>query len=239
MLFPAVRIARVLDLPLRSMGDWLQMAYFHELKRAGFKMRESATLLNVSMRKVALLSKRLKTNFLRADTEAGLPRRIEFLLWSGPQSRARIQQALPSVSRGDTNRAIAKLMEEGRIAKKRQGTRWVYETTARESRLVRGDWSARLDALYNFLGNVCHASFGRLLCDDPNAFVRTISFRLRKRDMAKLRAFYDTAIWTHLSQLEEQALGADDNETISLDYSICWAPVNYMATTPESISSAS
>ena len=228
MLLPAVRVARVLDLPLRAMGDWLHMAYFHELKRSGYKMRESADLLGVSMRKVALLSKRLKENFLRADAEAGLPRRVEFVLWSGPQSRARIQQAFPAVERAEVNAAIAQLIDEGRITQRRKGTRWVYEVSARESRLIRNDWSARLDALNNLLGNVCHAAFGRLFRDEANAFVRTVSFRIRKRDVAKLRALYNDVIWKQLSQLEAAAADADEEDTLSLDYSICWAPVDYL-----------
>ncbi|MEO1271243.1 MAG: hypothetical protein AAFX99_24390 [Myxococcota bacterium] len=95
VLVPAVRLAFVFRVPLKELGDLLQMAYYHETKRRGLKMRETSEQLGVSMRKVAQLSKRLKRNFLKPESDYGLPRQIEFMLWAEPLSELRIGQALP------------------------------------------------------------------------------------------------------------------------------------------------
>lgn len=226
LLLPAVRMARVFNVPLRQMGDSLHMAYFHELKDAGFKMRQAAVALEVSMRKVALLSKQLKENFFRPEREAGLPRRIEFALWAEPLSQVRIEQCLPEVEPDAIDAALHQLLDDGRIVMRTRRRTDVYQRSSTEARLVTNDWHARIDALNNLLGNVCHAVYGRFFADDARAFARTLTFRIREQDLPKLHDLYQNVIYDRIKELE--AAAKDSTEFVTLDLSVCWAPYQYL-----------
>ncbi len=230
LLLPAIRLARVKGVPLKRIVQWLHIAYFRELRTAGFKMRECAERLGVSMRKVAQLSKSLKVNFLEPDRDVGLPRRIEFLLWAGPLSRARIYQALPEELRSDIDRAIDGLIGEERIVERRTGRTTVCQANRSSSRLVSRDWRARIDGLNNLLANVVHAVHGRFFADDPQTFARTVSFRVREKDIAELAELYESVVWQRIQELEQRAAG--DGDAVSLDLSMCWAPFDYLRTRP-------
>jgi hypothetical protein len=221
LLLPAVQFGRIFGVPLRSAREWLQMAYFHELRRAGSRMQTIAEVLDVSMRKVALLSKLLKENFARSQ-QVELSRRIEFMLWADPMSRARIAQALPHDAPEAIDEALWKLSSERRIALRRAGRTMVYARTETDARLVRSEWDGRLDALDNFLGNVADVVYCRFFAPDDAAFARTVSFRIREGDVARLRELYEREIWSKIVELEAEAQGAPD--AVSMDLSFCWAP---------------
>lgn len=232
LLMPAVRMARTFDFPLRQMGDSLQMAYFQELRGVGFKMRQAASILDVSMRKVALLSKRLKENFLRPEQEVGLPRRIEFLLWGEPLSGVRVKKALSGIEPEAIDAALEQLVAEGRIQQRQRRRTDVYERCHSQSRLVSEDWHFRIDALNNLLENVCHAVYGRFFANDAKAFARTVSFQIREKDIGKLQELYQNVIWERIKELEVEA--KDQPDAMSLDLSMCWAPYQYLETQNES-----
>ena len=97
LLGPAVRMAHTNRVSLKDLGEWAQMAYFHEAKRRGGTLKTIASRVGASVRNVARLSKRLKSNFLRPELEHELPCRIEFALWPGPMTEGRIKQALRDV----------------------------------------------------------------------------------------------------------------------------------------------
>jgi len=226
MLLPAVRLGRALGVKLGALEDWIQMAYYQELRAAGLKMHEVSEALAVSMRTVALLSRRLKRNFLAPDVEVGLPRRIEFLLWGEPLSEARIAQAIPDHAPEEIAAALAELVAHKRIALRKRSRSEVYERVHQESRLMSPDWRARIDALNNLLGNVTHAVYARFFRDDERAFARTLSFRIRRADLPRLRALYEEVIYPSLRELERDAGEAPD--AFSMDLSLCWAPYDYM-----------
>ena len=142
LLMPPSRLAQLLRVPLKDLGEWAQMAYFHETRRRGLKMREAAELLDVSMRKVALLSKQLKKGFVDPDETHGLPRRVEFMLWAGPLSEARIAQAL-ELEPSDVLTALESLQAQGRVEQV-QGRTPTWRVVASEFRLVQSEWAARL-----------------------------------------------------------------------------------------------
>ncbi|MFB6350569.1 MAG: hypothetical protein ABEN55_09860, partial [Bradymonadaceae bacterium] len=60
---PAARVATEAGLPLKEVTSFLEMACYHHLKSASMTLREAADVLDISRRKVAQLSKRLKQNF--------------------------------------------------------------------------------------------------------------------------------------------------------------------------------
>lgn len=221
MLLPATRLARILNIPLKQLGDWLQVAYFHELKKLDFKLHEIADHLAVSPRKAAMLSRRLKENFIDPERHAALPRRIEFMLWAGPLSRARIKQILPAADAEDVDSAVDQLLAESRILERKQARNVVYEVSQDNSRLVSGDWRARLDALDNLLGTVVKVVYERFFRSNSDAFARTITFRIHPDDTDTLAEIYDD-VWTRINQLEERAKTVEDAMTVAI--SICWTP---------------
>ena len=220
LLMPPTRLAQLLRVPLKDLGEWTQMAYFHETRRRGLKMREAAQLLDVSMRKVALLSKQLKLGFTEPDDTVGLPRRVEFMLWAGALSEARIAQAL-ALSVEEVAGALATLQEQGRVELV-PGRTPTWRAVASEFRLVRSEWTTRLDGLNNLLGSVVSAIHGRFFTKDPRAFARTVSLRVRGQDMHKLEALYQEVLWPALVELDRASKDGADVEEI--DLTILWAP---------------
>ena len=225
LFLPVVRLAFVFRVPIKELGDWLHMAYYHETKRRGLKMREAAELLSVSMRKVALLSKRLKQNFIQAETDHELPRRIEFILWAGTLSEARLIQALPVEEPEAITAALQRLLEQGRVEEV-PGRTVTYQVVRSTYRLVHDNLLARIDGLNNLLASTANAVYARFFRSDPRAFARTVSLRIRKRDEDALMALYRDVIWPKLVELDEAAKG--DPEADTVDVSLVWAPYEYL-----------
>ena len=229
LLLPASRMARVFGLSLRDLSGWLEMAYFHELRDHGAKMKDVAEHMQISMRKAAQLSARLKTNFLDSEREVGLPRRIEFVLWAEPLSAARLKQVLVEEDPDAIDEAIAALLQQGRI-REIAGRQTLYEVTKSEFRLVHDTWISRVDALTNLAGTVAHAAFGRFFANEKRALARTLSFRVAPEELDELRRLYEEHIFPTLRDLDERAKDRDDAEQI--DLSLCWAPYEYLNQPP-------
>lgn len=225
LLMPAMRLCYVFKIPMKDVIDLVQMAYYHETRKNGLKMKEASTLLDVSMRKVAQLSKRLKRNFLEAEQQHELPRRIEFVLWAGPQSERRLCQALDDVPPSAVRGGLEKLIAEGRV-RRNQGRTVTYETIRSEYRLVTDQIQARVDGLNNLLNSMANAVYGRFFKKEINSFARTLSLRVRRQDLVRLREFYDEVIWETLRALDEAA--RLDDEAQAIDVSILWAPYEYI-----------
>ncbi len=220
LMLPVVRLSYVFGLSMKEAGELFQMAYYHETRRRGLKMREASQALDVSMRKIAMLSKQLKFNFAQADQEHGLPRRLEFLLWAEPMSAVKMAQAL-NLTEAEVVEALAVMEEAGRVA--RQDGRVVTWSVVRDQgRLVQDAWLARVDALHNMLGSVTNAVYGRFFAQDSRTFARTLNFRVRKEDLGQLRAMYEEHVWKTLAELDRRAKGEDGAET--MDLSMVWAP---------------
>jgi hypothetical protein len=232
LFLPPVRLARYFAVDLARMKEWLEMAYFHELRRDGFKQREIAEVMGVSMSKVSLLSKQLKGNFLRAEQEEALPRRIEFMLWAEPLSLLKLKQVLQDVDSLEIEQAVEELEQEGRIGKVAQGTTEVYELKIQTDRRVWDSWVARVDGLQDALGNITNVIYGRFFAEEPLAFARTLSFRLRRDRLHVLQELYEQHIFKTIVELDEEA-GAlpedeQDIEIEELSISLFWGPYLYL-----------
>lgn len=221
LLRPAARLARLFGVPLKEIVGWLELAYFHELKDAGLTQRESASLFGVSTRKVAQLAARLKQNFFRPERDEELPRRIEFMLWAGPESEGRIIQSLDGYTPDEVRHALELLVDQERVVRT-DGRTVYYEVPRSEFRLYQDHWMAKIDGLNNHLFSVVDSIFGRFFKDDERAFARTLNFRIRKEDIGELRKLYEEVIFPRLRDLDEAAKNADDAEEVGL--SINWAP---------------
>ena len=229
MLGPAVRLARLFRVPIRELTEWLELAYYHEVKDAGLTQRESASLFQVSTRKVAQLAARLRENFFAPEREAELPRRIEYMLWAGRASEGRIRQAFEAeYDRAEVDRALERLVRQERAV--REAGRTTYYTVPRsEFRLYRDNWLSKIDGLNNHLSNVADGVLARFFGDasqaDERALARTLNFRVRDDDLGELRRLYEEVIFPRLAALDAKAADVDD-DTTEMGLSITWAPAN-------------
>lgn len=219
LLRPAILLSRVFALPLRDVRKWFELAYFRELRRQGLSVREASEALDVSVRKVAELSAELKRNFFDPERAEGLPRRIEFMLTNGPMTEGRIRQALSEHSDAEVDAALGLLVEELRV-ERISGRTPVYSVAARETRLVRPGWRARIDGLNQLVSTVSEVVWGRFFRNDARAFARTLQLRVRQQDLQRLHDLYEQHIWPALRGLDEAA--ADDDDAIPLTLSLLW-----------------
>ena len=225
LMLPAVRLGFLFRTPLKDLGRLLQMGSFHEMRRRGLKTHEVAELLDVSARKVALLSRQLKDNFFEADRAHGLPRRIEFMLWAQPLSAARIKQVLTEEAPEEIDAALAQLEAQGRVSRA-GGRTEAHVVVKSQYRLVDPHWMARLDGLENLAATVSNAVYARFFRDEPAAFARTISLRVRPQDLERLQSLYEQKLWPELVALDEAAHG--DPEARPMDVSLLIAPYEYI-----------
>lgn len=231
MLAPCVNLARGFALPLKELAHLVETAYYHELKRAGLKQSDAADVLGVSSRKVVTLSRQLKEIFRAVELEGTLPRKIEFLLWTGPQTEGRLRQFFHEHSDAEISASLGALQREGRV--KRLNKRPAeYLVEGRNFRLYKENWIARLDGLNNLLGNVRDVIRARFFERDERAFARTLSFRLRAEDLEELQALYEEVVWPRITELEARVDAAEDAETFNL--SMLWAPHQEESESPSS-----
>lgn len=228
LLLPAVRLALASGMGSKDLARWAELAAFHEARRRGLKSREIADRLGMSMRKAAELSRRLKDNFLAPDTDHGLPRRIEFMLWAGAASASRIKQTFYEEDGDAIDAALEALEAAGRVRRVPAGRTERYERVGAEARLVADQLVARIDGLNNLLSNLADVVDARFRDEGVEAFARTVDFRVREADLPRLRALYEGVVWETLSELDRAAhdagAGEADEPTATMSLSILWAP---------------
>lgn len=224
LLSSAAKLAAKARMPLTRMRELLDMAYFSEHRRRGRSIAEVADIIGVSERKGAQLSSLLKTNFMPADQELGLARRIEFMLWAEPLGVARIRQLLRNEEEAEIDAAIERLVREERVGWQKRGRTEVLARTRNDSRLVSRTFESQLDGLENLMHNVANATFAGFLREEPKATIRTIGFYMRAEDIGELRKLY-AQIWETIQNLEERA--KQDPNALAMDLSLVYAPTNY------------
>ncbi|MEM9195494.1 MAG: hypothetical protein AAGF12_40365 [Myxococcota bacterium] len=220
LLRASARLAKTLEIPAKQVQEWVRLAYFDELRRDGNTVAIAAEKLGVSEPTGARLARALRTDFLTDEAEYELPKRIAFMLWAGPMSRARLRQVLTEVDEDELDQALDRLLAEGRIVE--QSGRVVnYAITDPEDRLVQPGFAARIGALNSLLGNVVGVIDARFFSRREDAFARTVSFRMRRADRKKLRAFYTKTVWPFLRDLEAKVSEGDTTQVTR--FSILWA----------------
>ncbi len=223
-LVPAVRLGRLFGVQLKEAGEWLELAHLKDLVDDGVRLKEAAERLNVSVRKVSMLSSRLRENFFVPEQEHELPSRILFALWAEPLSRKRIKQYLSNLDEELIDGAIDQLERDGKV-ELTEGRTPTYAIIESAQRLVRRDMMARVDALNSMLATVTDAVYSRFFGPDSgSAFARSLQLRVRSRDLPKLRALYEEQIWPALAALDEDA--RDDPDALPLGVALSWAPLD-------------
>jgi Arc/MetJ family transcription regulator len=219
LLIPAARLAVRHGIPLRDVKRAIELAYYRETRNSGLTMREIVKIMNVSMRKVGMLSNDLKAVFSRPDAEYGLSRRIMSLLLAGPMTRARIIQAFEEFEERVVENALDTLVVERKIAESDDRTPR-YSLTSGDKRLVTTPWVAKIDALAHLMSNVSSVVSRRFFDTDDAAFARTLNFRVSPESPARLRELYEEQVFPATVELERDS--GDDG--VSMNLSILWGP---------------
>lgn len=223
LMRPAVRLAAVLGLDMKTTATLLQTAYFQELRSLGLTLDVAGERLGVSRRTAARLSKQLKNRFVVPEIRHNLGRRIEFMLAAQPMSAARLAQTLTDVDEAEVVEALDGLVAAGRV-ELRDGRTPTYHPAASLRQLARDTWVQRVGGLTSFAENLADAVWGRFMQSNPQTFARTLSFRVPAGAHEKLEAFYQEHLLPLVVELDE----TDDPDRIGdrdeLQLSICWAP---------------
>ena len=221
-------LSSVFGLGLKTFERLSHMAAFHVLRKKNFDLNQIAEHLQVSRRKVDLLSRSLKDNFFEQfvgpeDSES-LQRRIEFMLWAEPMSVARLKQVLPMVENVDIEDALAMLTDAQRI-RLSDGR---YSITTKQRRLVRDTWLAKLGGLNHQLNAVTNSAVGSFIHKDGIAQARTASLRVKRDQVKRLEELYSQHIWPTLVELDAECGDLTEDDYLPLTFSVCWAEVSEM-----------
>ena len=217
---PLVRAARWFNLPLRDLLHWVKLAYFQELRDEGLTLKEIGEAMEVSVPTAARLSRGLKTNFYRPEREHQLPQRLEFMLWAGPLSRARIHQCLPHQQAEAIDVALARMGEEGRIQQTEDDPP-LFRVTSPRGRLVKDSWYVRIGSLDSLLDNLSDTIAARLLEGREDAFARTLNLRVPRARLGALKELYENTIWPRLVALDEEAQNVPERDEVRLSLFWC------------------
>ena len=209
---------------LQEAQESIRMAYFHEMKSRGLKLRQISEQLDISERHVKRLQKGFRETFLDAEREYDLPVRIEFLLWATPVSRKKVKQLLKRFESDERaiDQAIQALIDGGRVAEV-DGELVVQKNV--HSKLDH-TMIARIGGLSSFISNLTDAAYARFVDEEPEAFARTMSFLVKDGDIERLTAHFAKSLIPLIQQIDEEAQGAEDARQIRL--SMCWAPYDYI-----------
>lgn len=227
VFLPAVRLARLFNVPLKEMKSWLSVAYLHEMKRNGYTQQEVADRFDVSRRTIIDLSKRLKENFFRPEQHEGLARRILFMLWAEPMSEGRLFQALADdFEEEDIRDAVESLVGEEKIQREESATTVNYALLRHAFRLYQDNWIARIDALNHQVSGLTDTVFARFFANDTRGFVRTVGLSIRKEDHDELETFYREVVFPKLAALDSAS--DDDPDAELFEFSISWVPKDFI-----------
>jgi len=221
------RFAGAFSLPLGELVDLVQAAQLQVLRERGLTLGEIGRRMDVSERHAKRLLKQLRESFLDTERTYDLPVRIEFMLWAQPMSRARLRRVMKDEP-GEIDRAIVRLIADGRIAEGTGKTPLLRPTAAVQS-LVRDTWLMRIGALNSFLASLGDAIYGRFLSGSTRSFARTLNFLVRPEHEPLLQRFFEDTLVPFATRLDEEAHAASGEaagEPFRL--SICWAPYEWM-----------
>lgn len=227
LLQPAVRLASAFGIPLKELGRLLESGYYNDVRGRAATQKEAAERLGVSERSADRLARQAREAFVLPELEHHLPRRIEFMLAATPMSEARLAQVLRDVDPDDVGRALASLVEDGRVVATEERT-VTYRPSATVRSLPRDTWTSRVGALASFGENLANAAWGRFFADDPAAFARTLSFRVTTDRAEQLAAWYADEVLPRIVAWDEEASDATDDDALPMQLSLCWAPYEAM-----------
>lgn len=188
--------------PMRTLAELLRLAYFEVLRREGLSQAAVGERLGQSDRHMRTLARKLKSDFFAAEAEVGLVREVESEVSKSSPTPKQLYASLPGWSEEEIERALATLIEEGRVV--RDKTR--LKTAPRYLVLGSDKFHFRVDALNHFLGGVTQAILQRLIFEERDeAMIKTISFSARPARLMELLRELEANLRRDIAALEEDA----------------------------------
>jgi hypothetical protein len=221
-LAPFARVAVNWRLPLREAKQLIELAYYAEARRRGYKLREVAELLSVSMSKLGLMSRDLKEIFDEGTAGQTTARRVLSVLGAGPLSEAKLLSVLDDVEAESVKSVLGDMVEQ-QLLEIVPGRTPLYRLAAAQYRLVQEPWMARYDALNHLMTAVGQTIDARFERGDGAAMARTLSFKIRPEDHARLAELYERQLMPLIVELDQAAVAAGD-AGVAMNVAIMWAP---------------
>ena len=222
VLAPFARVAVNWRLPLREAKQLIELAYYAEARRRGYKLREVAELLSVSMSKLGLMSRDLKEIFNEGTAGQTTARRVLSVLGAGPLSEAKLLSVLDDVEAESVKSVLGDMVEQ-QLLEIVPGRTPLYRLAAAQYRLVQEPWMARYDALNHLMTAVGQTIDARFERGDSAAMARTLSFKIRPEDHARLAELYERQLMPLIVELDQAAVAAGD-AGVAMNVAIMWAP---------------
>jgi hypothetical protein len=188
--------------PMRTLAELLRLTYFEILRRQGLSQAAIGERLGQTARHMRTLASKLKGDFFAAEREIGLVREVESeVARSAPTIKA-LSSSLPTWPGTEVESAVATLLAEGRIVKKKSH----LEIAPRYSVLSSEKFHHRIDALNHFLEGITRAIAQRLIFEERDqAMVKTISFVARPHKFEELLRSLEANLRREIAAIEEDA----------------------------------
>lgn len=202
LLKPAIRIAGRFHIPVRALTELVRLAYYEHLAREGLDTAAIAERFGQTPRHMRSLAQRLASDFFTAERDIGLVREVEALVTS-EITEQRVVDRLPAFAPDQVQRAIALLLEEGRIARADNGS---LVPSPRYVVFASDKFVHRIDALNHFLDGVYHSVIQRLVFDNQEtSMMKTLSFSAIRGDLIAFREWLTAGLRRELGELDEKA----------------------------------
>jgi hypothetical protein len=188
--------------PMRTLAELLRLTYFEILRRQGLSQAAIGDRLGQTARHMRTLASKLKGDFFAAEREIGLVREVESEVARASPTLQALSSSLPAWPSADIENAVATLLAEGRIVKKKGH----LEMAPRYSVLSSEKFHHRIDALNHFLDGITRAITQRLIFEErEQAMVKTISFVARPPRFEELLRSLEANLRREIAALEEDA----------------------------------
>lgn len=153
------------------------------------------------------------------------------MLGAGPLSEAKLLSVLDDVEAESVKSVLFDMVEQ-QLLEIVQGRTPLYRLAAAQYRLVQEPWMARYDALNHLMTAVGQTIDARFERGDGAAMARTLSFKIRPKDHARLAELYERKLMPLIVELDQAAVAAG-NEGVAMNVAIMWAPDNDGPDQPE------
>lgn len=207
LLKPAVKVAAKANLPMGEVLDLLQLAYFEEMRRHHPReLSAIAERLDLSLRSVSTLNRRLKEAFFAAETQVQPARRIAAILLDGPKTIAELKRAAPEMGERSVKSAVDFLRGNGWVELEKRR----YQLSSRLRSYIDESITRRIDGLNNQMDILAASVWRRFIEGDDTAIGRSWVFAARPED---IRPFLEETVrkLRHGAiDLEEVAVGSED-----------------------------
>ena len=215
----AVRLAARFSFSKTRLVDLLELAYFAELRQhAPRDLQAIAKQLDLSLRSVAALSKKLKSDFFKPESEIAPLRAITAALTNKEMSFLELQKLLAAqIDQATIERGLTFLQQCDWVREKNG----VYSLTTTLRSFVSDDWLKRIDGLNHQMTIIAESVRERFIAgNDTTAVARNWVFTADQEAIKQFIAETVTNIRHKAVDLEELALAKNLHDRFAISIAI-------------------